>query len=168
MPKTTQPIKFNTGANAKFYNLTLVIHYREFNGPDTNGTATEKQILWPIYSYKIPPSLRGGDEMLEYLQGSDFYTLLKNNLKTDQNIRRKMGYIDIQVSGGAEEIYNYIQVNQPSIGLVQKKPEYTNIKENGYGIFSSRSYWHLEMLLSPQTRRFLETDANYRDLGFVE
>jgi hypothetical protein len=38
--------------------------------------------------------------------------------------------------GGAEDLYTYQEVNRPSIGIVQKKPEYTNISD-GLGLFSS-------------------------------
>jgi hypothetical protein len=41
------------------------------------------------------------------------------------------------LTGIGDDIYTYINVNEPSIGIVQKKPEFTNVV-NGIGVFSSR------------------------------
>jgi hypothetical protein len=38
---------------------------------------------------------------------------------------------------GNKELTTYIEVNQPTTGVVQERPEYTNV-ENGIGIFASR------------------------------
>ena len=45
--------------------------------------------------------------------------------------------MDFIFFGGGEDLITYTEVNKPSIGIVQKKPEFSNIK-NGLGIFSSR------------------------------
>jgi hypothetical protein len=46
------------------------------------------------------------------------------------------------VTGGSEELYNYMVVNAPSSSLAQSKPTYTNLTVNNnkkvIGIFSSR------------------------------
>jgi hypothetical protein len=165
-PKVPVRLSFNPGANAKFYNLTLVIHYREFAGSDTTtAKAEKKQLTWPIFSYNIPSN---GTEMYTYVQGSDFFTFLQQHIPAVNNVRRKMDNIEMQISGGGEAIYNYILVNQPSIGLVQKKPDYTNIQENGYGVFSSRSYWNRFLIVGATTRRYIETDASMQSLNFIE
>jgi hypothetical protein len=167
-PKASLPFKFNTGANGKFYNMDMVVHYREYAGRDTLGTMEEKQIIWPIFKYRQAPSMIGGLLMTEYVQGNDFFSLLRHNISVDKNKTRKIRNIDIRISGGGEQIYNYIQVNQPSIGLVQKKPEYTNIQESGYGIFSSRSFWQLSLPVGPAAKKFIATDPSFEDLNFVQ
>jgi hypothetical protein len=48
----------------------------------------------------------------------------------------------VRITGGAEELYNYMTVNKPSSTLAQSKPTYTNLSIIGegrvLGIFSSR------------------------------
>ena len=44
--------------------------------------------------------------------------------------------IQIQLSAGADELYNYIQVNSQS-SFLQTVPDYTNVS-GGFGVFSSR------------------------------
>ena len=67
-----------------------------------------------------------------------FYDLLANNIPVDMNLDREFRRFEFSFSAGGEEIYNYINVNKPSIGIIQKKPEYSNI-DNALGVFSSRN-----------------------------
>jgi hypothetical protein len=47
--------------------------------------------------------------------------------------------VDIIIIAAADELNTFINVNRPSTGIIQEKPEYTNI-QNGLGIFSARYY----------------------------
>jgi hypothetical protein len=65
------------------------------------------------------------------------------NVSNDPTItKRTFNGIYVTITGGAEELYNYMVVNQPSSTLAQSKPSYTNLSvSNGkrvVGIFSSR------------------------------
>jgi hypothetical protein len=78
------------------------------------------------------------------MNGKSFYELMRDHCNTaDANInKRRMKSIKIIVTGGAEELYNYMTVNKPASSLAQSKPTYTNLKvSEGHrviGIFSSR------------------------------
>jgi len=52
--------------------------------------------------------------------------------------------LDFIVDVAGEEFNTYMEVNAPSTGIVQEKPEYTNVKndkgEDEIGIFSCRYY----------------------------
>ena len=62
----------------------------------------------------------------------------KGKLNNDGN-QNTDDHIDIFVNAGAQELYDYIEINKPAAsGVLLDKPVYTNI-ENGLGIFSSRS-----------------------------
>ncbi len=45
--------------------------------------------------------------------------------------------LDFLFSLGGEELYTYIKANEPSSGIVQIKPQYSNLSE-GIGVFSCR------------------------------
>jgi hypothetical protein len=45
--------------------------------------------------------------------------------------------MDIEVVGAGEDLYTFMQINEPSSGLIQEKPAFTNVA-NGIGLFSSR------------------------------
>ena len=72
----------------------------------------------------------------------DSYNLVNSNVTNDELIdeRNFLGF-EVTITGGSEDLNNYITVNQPSSSLAQNKPTYTNLEvTNDYrviGIFSS-------------------------------
>ena len=65
---------------------------------------------------------------------------------------------------GSEDLNTYIKVNEPITGIVQKRPQFTNIN-NGIGIFSSR-YTHTEedIGLTEDTKNYITDvlDKNFQ------
>ena len=70
------------------------------------------------------------------LFGRDFISFLENNLSKD-NSNREFLSIDIVMTLGSQELKTYIDINKPITGIVQERPQFTNIN-NGIGLFSSR------------------------------
>jgi hypothetical protein len=159
-PSSKYSVEFRSGKGARFYDLTLVFHYEEYRKKDSvkikNGTIT-----WPVFSslYSNPES----ESNLRYvINGPDFFRVVAQALEINGDVYRIVPSkaFEFRLSGGGEEIYNYMQVNRPSIGIVQKKPEYTNI-ENGYGIFSTRNRIVLYLDAGP----LLKGDLKVGDMG---
>ena len=135
-------IKFTSADNAVFYDLEFFFNYHEsVNG----GPMVDKQVSYSCGSKSI--------EELNTENGLFFFTYSENilfNLLEDAigadtvydvnhpNVVRSFDKypILIKLSAGANELYNYIQVNSQS-GFSQTVPDYTNVS-GGYGIFSSR------------------------------
>ena len=70
--------------------------------------------------------------------------------------------IQIKLSAGGDELYNYIQVNSQS-GFSQTVPDYTNVS-GGFGVFSSRINLTKDAQISPATQR----DLYGKSWGFVQ
>jgi hypothetical protein len=138
-PTSKVNIVFSPALGAKFYDLTLVIHYEEYNKKDSTKIK-DGYITWPIFTSLQSRPDQPSAELRYTINGPDFFNVIANSLTVDGDVYRKLPpkAFEYKLTGGGAEIYNYLQVNRPSIGIVQKKPEYTNI-ENGYGIFSSRN-----------------------------
>jgi hypothetical protein len=45
--------------------------------------------------------------------------------------------VQVNLYAGSDDFTTFIDVNEPSTGIIQERPEFTNIK-NGLGLFSSR------------------------------
>ncbi len=164
-PNTQSTIKWSAAKNARFYDLTFYIYYKEWtkNQMDT----VVKVVEWPLLHNFITDNLQGGFTMGYGIKGSDFYTFMSQQIKADLSKQRYFVGTDVVIDAGAEEIYNYITVNQPSIGVVQKLPEYTNVK-NGFGVFSSKSRTRIfKTAQSGVTRKELKSNAQTRDLNFI-
>ena len=66
-----------------------------------------------------------------------FFSFLKLNLIKDDTKVRYFNSIDLVMTVGSEDLNTYIKVNKPITGIVQERPQFTNIN-NGIGLFSSR------------------------------
>ena len=115
--------------NGVIYQLDIIFNYTENN--------VLKSLVWrqPLVTYT-------GIKMQTVLQGTKFFNFLRNNLEDDVNVIREFVDLDWIMTVGTEDLDTYIKVNEPLTGIVQQRPQFTNIN-NGLGIFSSR-YTHTE------------------------
>jgi hypothetical protein len=70
-------------------------------------------------------------------EGEKFFNFLKNELVKDPLIERKFLSIDLIMTVGSEDLKTYRIINEEITGIVQERPQFTNIN-NGIGLFSSR------------------------------
>lgn len=123
----------NTG-NAHVVNAKIGINIAEYIGED----AVSQTIDWTIGENDVMPN----SSITFSAQGETFYNRVIDNVTNDALIdqRNFLGF-EVVMTGGSEDLYNYITVNQPSSSLAQTKPTYTNLEvTNDYrviGIFSS-------------------------------
>lgn len=149
----TQGIRFETGPDllvttyanvipdwdavpdGRRYDLKLIFNYTEHT---LSGDVTEKSVEWSQGAYKTT-LLDGSESFKKEINGEQFYQLIGGITELDDvsNIdKRVAGTVDFIVTVSEDELSTYLDVNQPLSGIVQVRPEYTNI-ENGIGIFSS-------------------------------
>jgi hypothetical protein len=159
-------IKWYSGKNAFFYDLTIDINYIEY--PRSNPTLISTKVIhWPIFSYQRTTDLSGMELMTISLPGVAFFDIMNENIPVDMNIDREFKSFDLNFSAGGQEIYYYINVNKPSIGIIQKKPEYSNIN-NALGVFSSRNQNNIHAYLSSISLDELKKNSKTIDLNFVK
>ena len=124
----------NTG-NSHVTSAHLDVLFNEFQGT----SVTEKSFRWKLGEAAVEPySSRTYSAV-----GRTFYDLIKANVSNTPSIdKRNFKAMRVILTGGAEDLYNYMSVNSPSSSLAQSKPTYTNLSvSNGkrvVGIFSSR------------------------------
>jgi hypothetical protein len=113
----------------------LDILFNEHEG----ATVSEKSFRWKLGEATAEPFTSRTYSAV----GRTFYDLIKSNVSNNPNIdKRTFKAIRVILTGGAEDLYNYMSVNTPNSSLAQTKPTYTNLSvTNGkrvVGIFSSR------------------------------
>ncbi|MDQ3072687.1 MAG: hypothetical protein M3Q97_05435 [Bacteroidota bacterium] len=155
-------VNWRPALNAKFYDLKIRMNYSEWNASDSSKIG-DYRLNWTLFTFRTDIT---GQDMRQVFPGDDFYKFIAGQLQPKTGVYRKMGLIDFIIQSGGEEIYTYIQVNRPSIGIVQKKPEYTNVN-NGFGIFSSRNTFIITVPLSEKSITTLINQSPTRELGFV-
>ena len=70
------------------------------------------------------------------LEGEKLFNFLSNHIPDDSKVRQFLN-VELVMTVGSEDLYTYTKVNEPITGIVQERPQFTNIN-NGIGLFSSR------------------------------
>lgn len=128
-------INVNAG-NSYVINTTLELHYDEFIG----AVSAPNSLFWKLGETDITP----GTTKPFVANGQTFYEQIANKCANADPLIDKRNFtgITVRVVGGAEDLYNYMLVNQPSSSLAQNKPTFTNLTATNnhrvVGIFSSR------------------------------
>ena len=143
---------WKSAVNGRRYQLTVRFYYTEIN-LDT-GKETIEKLDWIFPTVKAP-DLEGDDEIGSKIDGEDFYRFIGNKLEpipASDNIIRCIGRapggghpggdLDFIVDVAGEDFSTYLDVNEPATGIVQERPEYTNVFDDKgneqAGFFSSR------------------------------
>jgi len=109
--------------NAEIFQFNLRFHYTE--------NEEDKELLWT-------QTALGSNDNILILSGEDFFhQFLANNKAFSTDEEREFTSIDIEMTLGSQDLKTYISVNEPITGIVQERPQFTNIN-NGIGLFSSR------------------------------
>ena len=169
--------KWKSAQDGKRYQLTMRFNYIERNLD--SGVEYNKyiELTFPTTNSS---DVDGGDEMSVVIRAEEFFNKIKSDLlpvSPSNNVERCIGYLDFYLDIGTEDLNTYIEVNEPSSGIVQEKPEFTNIMDekgnDQVGIFTCRT--RQQILNKPldkgnlpnNTVLFLETDE-FAQFGFVD
>ena len=136
--------------NGFAYDVAMDVFYDEFTTSDTN-TKTLKSVHWEMLT-NMP--VTGSASEISQVPRTAFLQFLGSALVADKNILRRIKYLEFTWYGGNQVLVDYISVNQPSIGIVQKSAEYTNI-QGGYGIFGSRCVQKIKNVTMDKNSIFL-------------
>lgn len=157
---------YREGRKVKAYDMLIRFWYTESSISNPGKTDT-LSFNWILFKNRLTESsLRGYEQKISSIPGNIFYELLNSKIKANPDIVRKGLYCDVEYYGAGQDLYTYIEVNVPSIGIIQKKPEYTNIS-NGLGIFSSRYVTALKKVpLSTDMMQTLKKSDYTKGLNF--
>ncbi|MCB9262015.1 MAG: hypothetical protein H6607_06545 [Flavobacteriales bacterium] len=159
-------INYREASQAKMYDCELRFRYKEYPAGEPNKAVVDS-VSWTIFKGKETIRLRGYEQQIYPQKSYVFYDFLATVLPEKPGYERQAIDVGMYFYASGEDIYTYVQVNKPSIGIVQKKPEFTNIS-NGLGVFSSvhiKAYDHIE--LTGATHSSLANSPRTEKLNFV-
>lgn len=126
-------VVWNSAQNARLYQVILRLNYVDStaSGLDTNSVSyTLPEIRMEDIDFSV--------EVTQATKGRDFYKYIGNNLTAYAGlVQREALNVDLLLVAGSDDLSTFIDVNKPSTGIIQERPEFTNIN-NGLGLFSSR------------------------------
>ncbi len=128
-------ISYVPGWNSYAYDIKMRVKVDEFNKADTAFLRTRTLTWNVITNYVVPRNTTAA--VLHQIERESFMQFLASSLDSSKTIVRRFKNISVEYYGGSQNLIDYISVNEPSIGIVQKTAEYSNI-EGGMGLFGSR------------------------------
>ncbi len=161
-PKSAFKVTWNQAEDAKVYQLFIRFHYDDLSKID-HVTRTPRFVDW-VFNTKVATT----GNLTQEIYGEEFYKFVRAAIRENSDYQRIAVGLQFNFSIGANELYNYVEVNKSSNGIVQEKPIYTNI-EGGTGIFSSRAQQFSDTIkLGRITRDLLVTSEYTTNLNFCE
>ncbi|HEY0977059.1 MAG TPA: hypothetical protein VGE21_06270 [Flavobacteriales bacterium] len=143
---STPEIKWRSAVNGKRHEFGYRFNYREVrNTGDTVARSIERRV-----GTAISISQNGGEDLSVFLNGEDFYRSIASAIPNDPAVvRRLFDAADPDVADGVDlmwavagpDLHIYMQLANPISGLVEDRPEYSNVTgEDAYGLVSSRRF----------------------------
>ncbi len=162
--------KINTQPDAKRYEVYGIFNYEDVY-VSGSGTATRPMSFeFRLGEYKAK-NTDGGQEIIVALSGEQFLQEVGKNVPTVDNtdveiVKRVVGdgSFQLKVVAAGEDLNTYMEVNEPTTGIVQEKKEFTNVT-NGIGIFSARSSIIGSLKLGEKTIKELMTGSLSSELA---
>ena len=152
----------NPGRNAYSYDGKMDITIKEWN--TITKDTTEQVIRWNYLTDFIVN--QGSSAAITRIPRISFLQLLSSVYKKNKDLHRRIERLDFVTFGGNQQLYDFISVNEPAIGIVQKQTEYSNIV-NGYGLFASRTeQWFYNCVPHNGLIGVIRSDSETKDLNF--
>jgi len=160
---TTQKFEWESAENGRLYQPVLYYFYKETSSP---GDTIVRKVEWK-FPAKRSSSLDGGKAMsVEYLN-ADFYARCTAQIPyadaaaEEAVIARVADHLELIFTVVGDDFNTYIEVNEPTTGVLMEKPEYSNIT-NGIGLFSSRYQKKSDYMLGKDTQLDLYNNTNLK------
>ena len=143
--------KWSTTPGAARYDAAIRVHFMENYWADDFHTILDsskyRTMEIPIGSLS-PNDDDGGEQLSKIFGGSTFYSTLSTRLEKNIRITRELGIWDedVQISRAFDfllivandQLAIYLDINSPVTGIIQDRPEYSNI-DGGLGLWASRT-----------------------------
>ena len=156
-------ISMKAGLNSFAYDVKLDITYEEFPVSDT-FKKTVKTASWNVLTNA---TANGSSNMLYKSPRLAFLQFLRSAITADNSLYHRIKYAGLRVYGGNQLLSDYISVNEPSIGIVQKQAEYSNV-QGGIGLFASRCIQQIDKVkFDAGSILFLKNNSETKPLNFL-
>lgn len=163
---TNTRIQFTSPLKSKVFDGIFYFNYLEVNKSDTNIKIKKTLAIHLFDGYRSTSDKRQENFNINY-RGIYFYNNVLLRLKIDPNIERRFLPCEFAIFAGNLELDNYMQASKPSIGIVQKQTDYSNII-NGIGLFGAVNTSKINNIeLTPNSKLTFLNYKSLKPLGFT-
>jgi len=164
--KSTSTFIWNNAKNGRIYDVYYTMRYREGRNVDPADIWTRDSLVWHVGSHSAQKTGDGLQEERFQFNPGAFYAQIQRDIKKNESLwRSPYESVEVAIWCGSEDLYYYHNINDPSQGISQERPEYTNMKtkvyseelgayqdveDEAFGIFVSRIVQYREIRLSSE------------------
>ena len=185
--KTSSKFTWHNAKYGRIYDVYYTMRYREGRHDKPSSDYERKTIVWHVGSYSARNTGNGGSEQTQNFSFNPgaFYAQIVRDIPYDEGLwRTPYDSVSVSIWCGSEDLYYYHNINRPG-GVVQERPEYTNLKTKIYseelgkyqevegeafGIFTSRNVQYIPIhLSSDMTGKHLPgIDRQFKGVAFQD
>ena len=168
LPKKSSKVQWVSAVGGKRYQLVIRFHYIYRLISDTSQHE-DKYVDWLAFKNVKSQDIAGGRNMEFLIPGDAFYIVVGSHVPESELYYRLPRDVEYIFSVVGEDMNTYLEVTEPSNGIIQERPQFSNIT-NGIGLFSStydnRKDNSILLQLSHQTLDSLKTNSHTKNRGF--
>lgn len=165
-PQQKTFVKWTSSENGRLYEVFLKFIYREYpEGFPQN--VVRKEVSINLGRLTANNDL-GGEELQREVDNRSIYQTLAAFIPAATPANPMLRFADslyYVINVGDEDLFTYLNVNQPSNTIAQERPQFTNI-ENGLGLFASRNTYIRRLPIGPLTSDSLRNNSVTEPLNF--
>jgi len=184
--KTASKFIWNNAKNGRIYDVYYTMRYREGRHVDPSTQYERKSLEWHVGSHSAQQTGNGTQtENFQFNPGA-FYAQIQRDIKKDESLwRTPYDSVKVAIWCGSEDLYYYHNINDPSQGVAQERPEYTNMKakiyseelgayqelaDEAFGIFASRIVQYRWIHLSAEMIQIYlpATDRQFKGVAYED
>lgn len=157
-------ITFNSSPNGKRYEVSYRFRWREMYAV---GDTSEEKSFTQLAGTVIANTLTGGQPLTVSIPGEGFFqTVAEKVPMTPGVMKRIVTGFDLIWGVGGSDLNTYMQLANPISGVIEERPDYSNV-EGGFGLVSSRRFRYVyDKLINGSTRTELRFGQYTGHLAF--
>jgi hypothetical protein len=165
-PATNLNFQLLNGVNGRLYDGIMTVHYEEMLKSDTNQRSNHS-ITWKMFSRERTDDDEGKELLFVPVPGIGFFISLEQSVGVDPNVQRRIKSFEFRAYCANSEFATYLNASEPSIGIVQKQSDYSNIV-NGVGFMASRTIaLYRDIKPSTNTINYIRSQQETKALNFI-
>ena len=130
---TNWELNWTTGPDGRRYETYYRFNYAEVRGTDTTFLSFTR-----LMGTRVSSGTSGSEPMSATILGENFFIGVANLVQPDPTVDKRIFYdLDLIWQVASDEFHTYLTLQEPLTGIVEERPDYTNLT-NGYGLVASR------------------------------
>ena len=184
--KSSATFKWNNAKYGRIYDVYYTMRYQERKKDASPQDFRVDSIVWHVGQCSAPSTGNGNEQTqnFNFNPGAFYAQIIRDVPYNDDVWRTPYDAVRVDIWCGSEDLYYYHNINRPG-GIVQERPEYTNLKtkiyseelgsdkeleKESFGIFTSRIVQSIPLHLSPKmTQEYLpDLDRQFKSVTHDE